>query len=231
MNELTLPEGLCTFSRGALTFTRPPSQEEWEQIGRYVHAARGSSLRWMADWRMEGRRQFGDAIVEDTEKHLQLEFKDLKAAEALQALESTRSESLSDEHHIAVSKSLPAPADGLEKARAEWQQKAQQWLEIAEKEGLSPRELQKSIKAGQIVRDSKEEKPRLNVDDRSVGIVTIEGVSMQFNLWLKKVREEDGFPGGWDSRRLGMVLSLLEPMALAYRDVLALLEVKDGGEV
>jgi hypothetical protein len=213
---LTLPEGLCTFSRGALVFTRVPTQEEWEQIGRYVHAARGSSLRWMADWRMEGRRQFGDDVVEEFSKHLQLEFKDLAASEALEALES-RSESLSDDHHIALTKALPA--DGLSKARSEWQEAAQRWLRIAEEEGLSPRELQKSIKAGEIVRDEKEEKPRLNANDRSVGLVTIEGVHMQFNLWLKKVTDDDGFPTEWDSRRLKMVRDLLAPIANAHREV------------
>ena len=84
--ELTLPEGLCAFSRGALYFARTPTQEEWEQIGRYVHAARGSSLRWMADWRREGRRYFGDAVVENAEKQLEFEFRDLKAAEAIETL-------------------------------------------------------------------------------------------------------------------------------------------------
>ena len=88
--ELTLPEGLCTFSRGALVFTRTPTQDEWEQIGRYVHAARGSSLRWMADWRMEGRRHFGDEVVAEAERQLEFEFKDLRAAEALEKLKSYR---------------------------------------------------------------------------------------------------------------------------------------------
>lgn len=222
---LTLPEGLCTFSRGALVFTRVPTQEEWEQIGRYVHAARGSSLRWMADWRMEGRRQFGDTVVEEFSKHLQLEFKDLAASEALEALES-RSESLSDDHHIALTKALPA--DGLSKARSEWQEAAQRWLRIAEEEGLSPSELQKSIKAGEIVRNDKEEKPRLNANDRSVGLVTIEGVHMQFNLWLKKVTEDDGFPNEWDSRRLIMVRDLLAPIASAHREVSVKILEKGG---
>ena len=102
--ELTLPEGLCTFSQGALMFTRTPTQEEWEQIGRYVHAARGSSLRWMTDWRMEGRRQFGDAIVLAAEKQLEFEFKDLKASEALEKLDGSHPSAPSDAHAFVAAK-------------------------------------------------------------------------------------------------------------------------------
>lgn len=207
---LTLPEGLCTFSRGALVFTRVPTQEEWEQIGRYVHAARGSSLRWMADWRMEGRRQFGDDVVEEFSKHLQLEFKDLAASEALEALES-RSESLSDDHHIALTKALPA--DGLSKARSEWQEAAQRWLRIAEEEGLSPRELQKSIKAGEIVREADQKK---TAGSGSTGILTLEAIHMDFLRWRSR-SQDDGFPSEWNSHQLAKVKDLLVPMAEAFR--------------
>lgn len=221
--ELTLPQGLCTFSRGALVFVRPPSQEEWEQIGRYVHAARGSSLRWMADWRVEGRRQFGDDIVAEAEKSLQLEFKDLKAAEALEHLE-TRSEALSDDHHIALSKHLPAPQDGLEKARAEWNQKAQEWLQIAEKENLTPRELQKSIKAGTIVRD---EAPK--PAPAGSGVLTLENIHMDFLRWQSR-SQADGFPGLWTGESLARVKSLLAPMAEAYSVASVTLLEKGGAQ-
>jgi len=217
--ELTLPEGLCTFSRGALVFTRQPSQDEWEQIGRYVHAARGSSLRWMADWRMEGRRHFGDAIVADAEKQLEFEFKDLKAAEALEKLDGGHTSAPSDAHAFVAAKLC---SDSYE---------ATDWLEKAREEKLTPLELQKSIKAGQVVRETApEEKPRLNANDRSVGLVTIEGVHMQFNLWLRKVTEDDGFPGQWDVRRLGMVRDLLAPMA-EIRSEIGVMILHKGGEV
>jgi hypothetical protein len=220
-NTLTLPEGLCTFSRGALVFTRTPIQEEWEQIGRYVHAARGSSLRWMADWRMEGRRQFGDEIVESAEKALQLEFKDLRAAEALEALEGARSEMLSDEHHLALSKSL----DGLGKAREEWQEQAQKWLRIAEEEGLSPSEIKKSIKAGEIVRE--ETKPAAG--STGTGVLTLESIHMDFLRWRSRATD-DGFPESWTGQQHARVKDLLSPMAEAYRSASTSLLQKGGEE-
>jgi hypothetical protein len=225
-NELTLPEGLCSPHKGSLKFHRTPTEAEWEQVGRFVYAARSAACRWRADWARLGRREFGDLTVQQFTDRLQMEFPSMKAAEALEAFE-IRSDVLSDEHHCAVVKALP---DGLDKAREEWQQKAQEWLLIAEKEELSPRELQKSIKAGKVVREDQEEKPRLNANDRSVGLVTIEGVHMQFNLWLKKVREDDGFPAEWDARRLRMVRDLLAPMA-EIRSEIGVMILEKGGEV
>jgi hypothetical protein len=60
--------------------------------------------------------------------------------------------------------------------------------------------------------------------------VTIEGVHMQFNLWLKKVREDDGFPAEWDARRLRMVRDLLAPMA-DIRSEIGVMILEKGGEV
>lgn len=221
--ELSLPSGVAVFSKGGLEFTRQPSQEEWMQIGRYVTAARAAGLRWIADWRREGRRQFGDEAVTAAEQSLQLEFKDLRAAEALEALEC-RSESLTDEHHVAIARALPVH-DGLEKAREQWQKTAQEWLELAERESLSPRELQASIRAGKIVRAT--DAPQVNAGDKSSGMVTIEGVSAQFDLWLKKV-EPTGFPDKWDAARLAKVKSLLWQIYETAGKVSSLLLMKGG---
>lgn len=198
--ELTLPEGLCTFSRGALVFSRTPTQEEWEQIGRYVHAARGSSLRWMADWRREGRRHFGDAVVEAAERQLEFEFKDLKAAEAIERLDGYHPQAPSDAHAFVAGKLCDSVAD------------AEQWLETATKENLSPLELQKSIKAGEIVREADERKP---AGSTSTGILTLEAIHMDFMRWRSRV-EEDGFPHDWQDYQLMKVVDLLRPLHLAY---------------
>jgi len=199
MNELTLPADVAVFSRGSLEFLRPPTREEWDQVGRYVVASRTCSLRWLADWRRTGRRAFGDEAVLEAERQLELEFKDLRAAEALERLESgAAARAASDEHAFVVARLCKSTED------------ADRWLETAEREDLSAVELQRSIKAGSVVKDDAE-KPSVNASDKSVGIVTIEGIRAQFDLWLRKVRG-DGFPNGWDDRRRRMVLELLRPM-------------------
>lgn len=198
--ELTLPEGLCTFSRGALVFTRTPSQEEWEQIGRYVHAARGSSLRWMADWRMEGRRHFGDEVVAEAERQLEFEFKDLRAAEALEKLDGVHPSAPSDAHAFVAAKLCENSTD------------AQEWLEKAREENLSPVELQKSIKAGEIVRETSGSAP---TGSAGSGVLTLEAIHMDFRRWLSRVAD-DGFPEEWQEHQLVKVVDLLRPMAMAF---------------
>lgn len=198
--ELTLPEGLCTFSRGALVFTRTPTQAEWEQIGRYVHAARGSSLRWMADWRMEGRRHFGDEVVAEAERQLEFEFKDLRAAEALEKLDGVHPSAPSDAHAFVAAKLCENSTD------------AQEWLEKAREENLSPVELQKSIKAGEIVRETAGSAP---TGSAGSGVLTLEVIHMDFRRWLSRVAD-DGFPEEWQDHQLAKVVDLLRPMAMAF---------------
>ena len=214
--ELTLPEGLCAFSRGALYFARTPTQEEWEQIGRYVHAARGSSLRWMADWRREGRRYFGDAVVENAEKQLEFEFRDLKAAEAIEKLDGYHPYAPTDAHAFVAGKLCGSVAS------------AEEWLIKASEQKLTPLELQKSIKAGEIVRESTETK-KTGTGTGSSGVLTLEAIHMDFIRWHSRVKN-DGFPAEWDARRLGMVRDLLAPIAAIHREVSVKVMEKGGGE-
>jgi hypothetical protein len=209
--ELTLPEGLCAFSRGALYFARTPTQEEWEQIGRYVHAARGSSLRWMADWRREGRRYFGDTVVENAEKQLEFEFRDLKAAEAIEKLDGYHPYAPTDAHAFVAGKLCDSVAS------------AEEWLIKASEQKLTPLELQKSIKAGEIVRESDENK-KTGIGSGSSGVLTLEAIHMDFIRWNSRVKD-DGFPGEWDVRRLGMVADLLEPFLSVRKQAVEKLSV------
>lgn len=213
--ELSLPPDVAVFSRGALEFLRPPTHEEWAQIGRYVVASRTCSLRWIADWRRCGRREFGDEVVEQEERQLEMHFKDLKAAEAIEALEGRGARAASDEHAFVASRLCDSPEE------------AEAWLQKAEDHDLSALELQRSIKAGKIVLDE-DAAPSVNAGDKSSGLVTIEGISAQFALWLKKV-EEDGFPEQWDARRLNMVRDLLNPVREVAAKVSVLILQKGGG--
>ena len=59
---------------------------------------------------------------------------------------------------------------------------------------------------------------RLNANDRSVGLTTIQGVHMQFHLWLRKVTVDAGFPE-WDPHRLGIISELIRPIAELYSEI------------
>jgi len=210
--ELSLPSGLVCFSRSGLVFNRTPTFEEWFQLGRYLSAARRHSIRWMADWRLSGRREFGDERVAEAESQLELDFKDLRAAAALEALEC-RVPALTDEHHFVVSKAKLASEDDR-----------QQWLDRAEREELSPAELRLSIKAGEVVRMTPRGGSNLNPE---AGVVTIEGTTQKFLMWEREVRAK-GFPLKWDTTRLVKVLSLLNPVGNVIAEVIEEIERRDG---
>jgi len=53
------------------------------------------------------------------------------------------------------------------------------------------------------------DKPKLNPDDKSKAIVTIEGISQSFSMWSRKMSEKIE---NWDEIKLQKALELLEPM-------------------
>jgi hypothetical protein len=92
-----------------------------------------------------------------------------------------------------------------------WQQLAariQKWRESRYERGWSHRPKKKFSRQN-----------KLNANDRSVGLVTIESIHMDFLLWHRKVREDAGFPAQWDSRRLAMVKELLAPMVAVDKEI------------
>lgn len=167
---LNLPTGMVVFGKTRLEFLREPDWEEWQQLMEYLSHCRHTSLRWIADARMTGRKIFGDSEVEAYISQLQLNFSDLNAAEALEHME-TRSEGLTDAHHQVVANALD---DNQDRAK---------WLKTAEDEGLTPKELKASIAGSRVIKDSE-------VKRRTAGVATIEGVRSLFHIWRGQVGED-----------------------------------------
>jgi hypothetical protein len=86
-------------------------------------------------------------------------------------------------------------------------------------------ELQKSIKAGEIVREDSSKGGTASAG--TTGILTLEAIHMDFLRWVKRA-EDDGFPVKWEPRRLAKVKSLLADMAGAHRA--ASVELMQKGE-
>jgi hypothetical protein len=68
----------------------------------------------------------------------------------------------------------------------------------------------------------KDKPASLNPPDKSTAIVTIEGISMSFALWSRKMGPEIE---QWDRDKLTRALDLLEPMEMQARAIRAKLEV------
>ena len=61
-----------------------------------------------------------------------------------------------------------------------------------------------------------EEKPKLNPDDKSRALVTIEGISQSFSLWKRKMASEIPY---WSRDQKERALDLLEPLAQQYKEI------------
>jgi hypothetical protein len=200
----TIPADLLSIDGAGLQFNRPPTLEEWQGAHGFLLNCRRASLRWIADSRKVGRENFGDDVVHATEEQLMLDLGDSKAASALEALPA-RSAGLTDEHLLAIKKRT-GTEEGFRK-----------WVRLAEEQKLTVPELVASLKAGRVVR-ADENRESVNANDKSVGIVTIEGISTSFEMWLRKV-QETGFPDGWSDDQLARVKVLLKPMSEAFMAV------------
>jgi hypothetical protein len=196
-----MPEGLIQATKSGLAFTRPPTKEEWLEIGKYISTCRRASLRWVADWRATGREAFGVDAVAEAEAQLQFEFKDLRLATSLEEMPQ-RNPELTDEHHFVVAKASLEPDS------------QKYWLEAAAENHLTPKQLKHSIEFGKVTKDA----PGINPQDKSTGFISIEGIAGQFGMWLRKVRK-DGFPGQWDAERISRVREMLQPIVDVHNEI------------
>ena len=189
--EMCLPTGLIAFAADGMSYLREPSWEEWQQVQTYALHMQKYGLRIVADGRRMGRKLFGDEAVGKFEEEVQLEFPALHAAVQLELLE-VRNPELSDAVHLAIAKEARTPEE----------RKA--WVEVAAAEGLSPREVKWSVAATAaghapvVVREG--------APTRRAGVLTIEGIMAEFDLWRKNIDLEE-----MDGETLLRLAEMLEP--------------------
>lgn len=168
--SLTTPDG-ARFTKTGLILAVGLEWERWLSLGRDLGQMRRSLNYWQAQHLGYGRKEYGPERVEEAMVQLGFEFEDVKAAETLLKLEVAPREELGVEHHFVLARAeLPAEEE-------------ERWLDVAVKEKLSARDLQKSIRAGCVVRSEGAE------ERRQAGVPTPNAVRHQFDLWLKEVDE------------------------------------------
>ena len=144
MKSYNLPEGV-RFTRTALVLPEGLMPEQWADVMDYVAAAGKAWGVWFGDGVKYGRKNFDAEFVALTLGQLDLPMHGVEnfvliADVAHDARPASFGGTVTPEHLLVVSKRCP---DEAERKR---------WLETAEKLGLSPRELQGSIRAGKVVR-------------------------------------------------------------------------------
>jgi hypothetical protein len=167
LTQYKVPQGVIA-TKTSLILPEGMSGEEWANFGQWLKTAQESLTVWNADWLRYGRANYEAGFVEAT--LVQMEF-DLKFKENLQLIAEVppehRHENLTQEHYLVASKRCDN-----EKARSVW-------LTTASIEGLSPRELQASIRAHEVI--------RIDMDKRKVSLPSPYAVRSEYNAWRKEL--------------------------------------------
>jgi hypothetical protein len=199
--SLTLAPGI-QFSRRDLILPETLTVEEWMNVGRVLFIC-GSELEFLlAKWKAYGGRRFGMPVLLDAIKQfekendagqLRFDIAGLKQADVLNHIVDNWTPGLEKEHHFVLAK---AHLD---------EQGRDMWIKMAEKEHLSPRELQESIRMGSVT--------RIKIDpdkDRGVGFASFESWYLQWKLLRKQIED---VRRDWNLERCEEAMTYLDPPA------------------
>lgn len=159
--------------------------ERWKTVLLSWRRCNGSWMLVFADLLRYGRERFGDKRVDEALFQMQFDLGDsIKALAIGQIPLGLRTERLTSEHMFVLAK-----ADLTEKER-------RHWAVVSDKEQLKPRELQKSIEAGKVLKQADIDR----ISGHNSGIATIQGLSFWFAQWKRKVGGDEGVLA-WDLRQ------------------------------
>jgi hypothetical protein len=209
LTEYTMPQGVKA-TKTALLLPEGLAPAQWEQIGNFLRGAHDSLNTWEADWYRYGRSNYEEEYVNGVVG--QLEFP-LHAVERFtligEVLPEHRDEKLSEEHYLVVGK------------RCEDDQQREVWLNTAAIEGLSPRELQASIRANEVI--------RINMDERRVSMPSPYAARSEYLAWRKELGDAWKKWDAKDCRDVSATLrALWQDIAKFDGDLTAMADALDG---
>ncbi len=130
--QLIIPK--CHISKNKLEFKEALTFIEWKEIGKFLKGIEGSVQFWIGDWLNFGKKKYEHGKYEEALQELGYELRSLQqfswVSEKIES--SRRLENLDYSHHMEVAPLLPEEQD--------------KWLNKAEQEHLSIRELREQIK-------------------------------------------------------------------------------------
>lgn len=132
----------CEFTKTQLKLDRHMKFEHWERLGTLLRSVEGSIQFWIGDWVRFGENKWGEKYAQAVDA-TGLDYGTLANAVSVakNVDSSLRNEKLSWSHHVAVAKLGPADQ--------------RSWLDRAEKEGLSYRELRRLVEKAERTKNFK----------------------------------------------------------------------------
>lgn len=192
-------EGI-TLTKAGLTVREDMTYEEWrEGLG---------GLKWMsdhiklakADYIAWGKIKFGDELVNTALIQLEFSLPEMKQVLNINAVPmELRHDNLNADHYIVLGQAK------LNK------RETKRWADLASVQQLSPADLKKSIVAGEV---------RTGATPRDTqGIITVNGIRVEFEAWLAKVKGVEGILA-MEKAAITDILKELQPMATLYQQII-----------
>jgi hypothetical protein len=191
--ELTIPDGIRHLATGVIY---PPglSLEQLIDHRKFCARAHASSLHWLTDNSREILKNYGDEALQKAADLVSLENDQARAEQALLKLEVAPLDCLPPCYYVVLGNS------GLDAA------KQGEWVETTLRERLTPHELKRSIKEGEVWREGQ----------NHVGVPTPHAVRQQFDFWRRAIGETWR---EWPPEVRAIAISELAPIAEFVREM------------
>jgi G3E family GTPase len=198
LTEYTVPQGVKA-TKTALILPEGLSTHQWEEIGRFLRGSHDSLMTWEADWLRYGKANYDEATVSNALTQLEFPLHALERFQLIAEVEPKhRHHELTEEHYLVVAK------------RCETEKQRESWLNTAAIEKLTPRELQASIRAKEVV--------RIDMDKRSVSLPSPYAALREYKAWQREWGE--GYKRCTE-QELDDILATIRPMFDFYCEVAA----------
>jgi hypothetical protein len=169
LTQYKVPQGVIA-TKTSLILPKSMSADDWVQLGHFLRSSEDSLGIWQADWRKHGYDNYDHGFVDGVLGQMDFQLHGVEKLELIgQILPEHRHENLTQEHYLVASK------------RCESDKDRQVWLTTASIEGLSPRELQASIRAHEVI--------RIDMDKRTVSLPSPYAVQREFRAWRRELGE------------------------------------------
>ena len=167
LTKYTVPQGVVA-TKTALILPEKMEGEDWARLGQYLRAATDSLELWQADWLKYGKQNYTAEFVSSVVGQLEFPMHGIERLELLgEVLPQHRPAEVTKEHILVAGK------------RCTDDKEREVWLNTAAIEGLSPRELQASIRAHEVI--------RIDMDKRTVSMPSTYAVQREFRAWRKEI--------------------------------------------
>lgn len=154
---------------GDVTFSKDITHDQWREALHFVITVHHKLEVVVANFIAYGIKEWGQVQVDTDLEQLEFEMPLVKAALAINSIpKSLRHDNLTGDHYVELAKS------GLPK------KEMSKWAKIASDQHLTPSQLRYSIAEGEVV-------DRAAAKQLNTGVITIQGIRQEFDVWLRKV--------------------------------------------